>query len=120
MTLLPQRLKGGERGMQSEEAVEIDHRFARNIDAGPHCIVLRFSVRNDDVEPVGGAALEDDHQALVARALDRAKGGARQKARDSGRPYDGKSAVAQEYATGDGHDEPQFSVKPVSSQLSAF
>jgi len=34
LTLLPQRLKRRERRMQPEEAPEIEHSFAWNIDAG--------------------------------------------------------------------------------------
>ena len=68
--------------MQSEEAVEVDHRLARNIDAGPHGVVLRLGVGNYDVQSVGGTALKDHDQAFGASAiLDGAESCAREKAR---------------------------------------
>ncbi len=67
MALVPERLQGRHRGMQSEEAVEIDDRVARNIDRRPHGVVSLLAVRNHDVQSVGRAALEDDHQPLVCR-----------------------------------------------------
>jgi hypothetical protein len=75
--LLPQRLKGRERRMQAEEAVEIEHRLARNVDGGPHGVILRLGVRDDDVQSVGRAALEDDDQALGASAGSTAPNAAR-------------------------------------------
>ena len=51
--------------MQSEEAVEIDHLLTRNIDAGPHRVIRALGVRHNDVQAIGGAALEDNHQPLV-------------------------------------------------------
>src|SRR5579859_1390884 len=86
--------------MQAEEAVEINHVFAWNIDAWPHRIVLGLGVRHDDVEPVGCATLEDHHQTLVARAFDRAESCARKEARHRGGSDDRECAVAKEYATG--------------------
>ncbi len=85
--------------MQSEQAVEIEHRLARNVDAGAHRVVLRFGVRDDDVQPIGGAALKDHDQALrAATAFDSAKGGASQKTRHGGGADYGERAVAKEYA----------------------
>ena len=54
--------------MQSEKAVKIEHRFLRNIDGWPHGIVVRLAVGHNDVETVGGSALKDDDQPLVANA----------------------------------------------------
>src|ERR1700677_3371038 len=65
MTLLPQRLKGRERRMESEESIEIKHRVARNIDGRPHSVVGALVVGHDDVEAVGGTALEDNDKTLV-------------------------------------------------------
>ena len=105
MALLPQRLKWRQRRMQSEEAIEIDHGLSWNVDAGPHRIVLRLAVRNNNVEPVGRAALEDDDETLVTRALDRSERGARKKAGHGSRPDDGERAVAKKDATRDRHWE---------------
>ncbi len=98
MALLPQRLKRRQRGMQSEEPIEIDHRFARNVDAGPHRIILRLTVRDYDVEPVSRASLEDDYETLAARGFDRSERGAGQKAGHGSRPHDGERALANENA----------------------
>ena len=103
MPLLPERLKRRQRRMQSKEAVEIDHRLARNVDAGPHRVILRLGVRHDDVQSIGRTALEDHDQALgAARRFDSAESSARQKARHGRRADDGKRAVAKKYATSDG------------------
>src|SRR5450631_2107914 len=105
MPLLPERLKCRQRRMQPEEAVEIDHRLARNIDAGPHGVVLRFGVRDNDVQAVSGAALKNDDEALGAPAiLYCAKGRASEKAWYRRRPDDGERAVAKEDATRNGHE----------------
>src|SRR5580765_3928327 len=99
MTLLPQRLKGCERRVQAEKAIEIEDRFPGNVDAGPHGVVLRLAVRDDDVESVGRTALEDHHQAPGASGvLGGTEGGAGQEARDRGRADYGESAVAKEDA----------------------
>ncbi len=57
--------------MQAEEAVEIDDAIlagARDGERRPHLVVRGFAVRHDDVEAVGGAALEDHDEALAAAA----------------------------------------------------
>ena len=67
--------------MQAEEAVQIKHRAARNIDGRPHGVIGLLAVRHHDIQTVGRASLEDDHQPLVARARsDGRKGRAREKA----------------------------------------
>ena len=53
-----------ERRMQSEESVEVDRRLAagaraRNGDRRPRRVIRLLAVRNEDVQPVHGAALED-------------------------------------------------------------
>ena len=104
LTLLPERLERRERRMQAEEAIEIDYGLARNVDAGPHRVILRLGVRHHDIQTVGGAALKDHDQPLGARArLSRAHSGASEKTRHRGRADDGKRAVAKKYATSDGH-----------------
>ena len=65
MALIVERLEGCERGMQAEEAIEIEHLVLRDGDGGAHGVVVLFAVGDDDVEAVGGAALEDDDQAAA-------------------------------------------------------
>ena len=60
MALVVERLEGCERRMQAEEAIEIEHLVLGDGDAGAHGVVVLFAVGDDDVEAVGGAALEDD------------------------------------------------------------
>lgn len=68
-----QRLK---RGVQPEEAVEVEHakRFAsgvraRNGEAWAGGVVGGFAVRHDHVERVGPAAQKHDHQHVAARIV---------------------------------------------------
>jgi hypothetical protein len=90
--------------MQAEEAVEIEHRFPRDIDARPHGLVLRLGVRHDNIQTVGGAALKNYDEALGARAgLSRAKRGASQKAGHRRGSDHGEGAIAKKYATSDWH-----------------
>ena len=66
--------------MQSEKAVEVEHRFLRDVDGRTHRVVTRLAMRNDDVEAVRGSALKDDDQSLGAKArVGGSKGGARQE-----------------------------------------
>src|SRR5215467_771473 len=87
--------------MQAEESVEIDHILARNIDARPHGVILFLAVRDDDVESVGCAALEDDDQAFWGCSVfDGSKRGTPEEAWYGGGTDHSESAVAEEYATG--------------------
>jgi hypothetical protein len=113
MFLVPERLKGRHRGVQSEKAVEVEHRFLRNIDGWPHSVVAGLAVGHNDVEAVSRAALEDHDQALGANAgIGRAQGRAREKARQRGRADYSQRAVAKKNASSDGHK--------TSSQLSVL
>ena len=117
MTLLPKRLKCRERRMQPEEAVKIEHRLARNVDAGPHGVVLRLGMRNDDVEAIGGATLKDHDQTLRARAgFDSSEGGPGQEARNRGSTDNGESTVAKKNSTRNGHGQTSFRLSAVSNQ----
>src|SRR6202158_278302 len=81
MLLFPERLKSGHRRMQSEEAVEIEHGFFRNVDGRPHGVVAGLAMGHNDVEAVGCTALEDHYQTLGGDdGVGRAKGRARQEA----------------------------------------
>jgi hypothetical protein len=104
LTLLPERLKWLERWMQAEEAIEIEHSLARNIDAGPHGVVLRLGVRYHDIQPIGRTPLKNHDQAPGARPRrSRAHRGASQKAWHGGGTDHGECAVTKKDATCDGH-----------------
>src|SRR6266700_3583805 len=106
VSLLPKRLKCRQRRMQPEESIEVEHRLARDIDAGPHGIILRLGIRDDDVEPIRGTALKNYDQPLTApSSLDGTVRSAGQKARHGGSADDGERAVAQKDATRDGHEK---------------
>ena len=65
MALCSTAAESRHRGMQTEESVQVDHRFAGNIDRRPHRVISGFAVWDHDVKAVGGAALKDDYQPLV-------------------------------------------------------
>jgi len=114
MPLLPERLKRRERGMQSEKSIEIDHGLPRNVNAGPHRVILRLGVRHNDIQSISGAALENDDEPFgAASVLSRAKRSPGKKAWHGSRPNDGERAVAKKYAACDRHMDP-------SSQLSVL
>jgi hypothetical protein len=48
-------MEGRERRVESEEAIEIDHRVAGNVYRRPHHIVGVFLVGDDDIEAVGSS-----------------------------------------------------------------
>src|SRR6185369_13586623 len=64
--------------MQTKEYVEIDctsrpgrKRGPRDRDVRTQAIVRRLTMRHDDVQRIGGAALKETDQRLSARALER-------------------------------------------------
>src|SRR5436309_12465714 len=90
--------------MQPEETVQIDHRLARNVDAGAHGVILRLAIGNHNVQAIGSTALKDDDQALSACSVfGRAESCPGEETRDRRRADHGESTVAEKYATGDGH-----------------
>src|ERR1022692_837731 len=106
LTLLPERLKRREGRMQAEEAIEIEHSLAWNIDAGPHGVILRLAVRHNNVQTIGRAPLKNHYPAFGARArLSRAPCGAREKAGHRRRSDNGQSAVTKKDATRDGRED---------------
>src|SRR5579862_5229706 len=118
MALLPERLKGRQRRMKAEEAVEVENVFARNADAGPHRVILRLGVRHDDVKPIGGAALKNHDQPFGACARRRrTEGGASQKSGYRCRSDDGERAVTKKDATSDHANAPGYEVGPASCEL---
>ena len=69
--LLPQRQERRQARVQAEEAVEIERRAIASAarlgdrDRRPRRVVVALAERDDDVEAVGGAALEDRDQHLA-------------------------------------------------------
>src|SRR4029079_17365371 len=65
-----QRFERAHRGMQTEEAVEIDRLSLWNSDRGPQLVIVRFAKRHDHVQSINCAALKDRDQRLsfTARA----------------------------------------------------
>ena len=93
--------------MKTEKSIEIDDRVARDVDGRTHGVVSRLAVRDHDVQAVGRAPLEDDHQAFVARAaVDCRKCRASQEPGDSSRADHRESTVAKKYSASDGHTKP--------------
>ena len=95
------RVKRGHARMQAEEAVEIDRAVTlvrlRNRDRRPRAVVRLFAERDDHVEPVDGAALEDRDQDLLARLG--CLGRARDELRRESEAHEREAAVLEEYAS---------------------
>src|SRR5882724_966400 len=90
--------------MQSKETVKIEHALARDGDAGPHAVIRLLTVRHNDVQTVGGAALKQNDQALFARSSGfRGVYRARKKTRDHAGAYYGQRAVLQENSASNEH-----------------
>src|SRR5580700_853699 len=90
--------------MQPEKSIKIEHSLARNIDARPHGVILRFAIRHHNIQTISRAALEDNDQPLGAcTRLGRTHGSASQKARHRRRANHGKRAVAKKNSTSNGH-----------------
>src|SRR5581483_1980025 len=90
--------------MQAEESVEIENRFLRDVDAGPHGVILRLPMRHHDVQPVRGAALKNYNQALGSPAI--LNGSERrpfEKTRQRCRADHGQCTVTKKNPTSDGH-----------------
>src|SRR5271157_1784229 len=51
--------------MQPEEPVQVDDLLLENVDTRPHLVISSLGVRNNNVEPVGSAALEYHHQPFA-------------------------------------------------------
>ena len=112
MALVIEGLEGRKRGMEAEEAIEVENLVLRNGDAGTHGVVVLFAIGDDDIETVGGAALEDDDETAIGRCCCvLAENGADQKAGDCRGAGDGKRAFAEKESAVDGVHR----VSPVSS-----
>ena len=109
--LVPDGLQRGQRGMQSEEPVQVEDVVARNVDAGTHRVISALAMRHDNVQAIRSPALKNYDQPLGARAkFDRPKRSTCQKAWHSGRAHNCQSAIAKKYATSDAHHRLQVSV----------
>src|ERR1700704_6072741 len=109
MLLVPQRLERSHGRMQPKEAVKINHTLlsvarTRNSNAGTHAVISLLTVRHHDVQSVGGAALEQDDQALLPRrcgfsGINRS----RQKAGNNAGANNGQRAILQKNSASDRH-----------------
>ena len=90
-----ERLEGIERGMQTEESVEIDDLLLRDGNAGAHGVVVLLAIGHDDVETVSGAALKDDDEA-ARRSSRLSENGAHEEAGDGGGAGKGERAFVEE------------------------
>jgi len=66
--------------VEAEKSIEIEYLILRNGDAGAHGVVVVLAVGHDNVEAVGGAALEDDDEAAIGRGQSLRHHGASQEA----------------------------------------
>ena len=71
MALIVERLERGKSGVQAEVAVKIDSGVVagagtRDGDGRAEIVVGLFGVRDDDVEAIGGTALEDGYEHFFA------------------------------------------------------
>ncbi len=105
MSLIVERLERRERGMQAEKAVEIDDLVLRNRDRGPHRVVVLLVIGHNNVEAVGGAALEDNHKT-AAGSCRLGHDGADEEAGNRRRARDGERAFVEEESPVDLHVSP--------------
>src|SRR5882724_381304 len=104
MLLVPQRLECVHRRMQSKEAIKVKHALARDGDAGPHVVIRLLTVRYNNVQTVGGAALKENNQAIPARSRGfRGVYRARKKAGNHAGADNGQHAVLQKNSASNGH-----------------
>jgi hypothetical protein len=82
--------------MEAEEAIEVKDLTLQDGDGGPHGVVVGLAVRDNDVEAVHGAALEDDNQAMTGEGRGLRQDRAREEAGDGCRACHGEGAMAEE------------------------
>src|ERR1051325_10066301 len=90
--------------MQAKKAVKINHTLPRDGDAGAHVVIRLLAVRNDNIQPISGAALEEHDQPFCARSsglsgIHRA----RKKAWNHAGAHNGQRAVLEENSAGNRH-----------------
>jgi len=64
---IPQGLQHGEAGVQAEVPVQVQDVLLGHGDPGPFPIINGVTMRDDHVEPVHSAALEETHQTAAVR-----------------------------------------------------
>src|SRR5438552_13654373 len=104
MALVPNRLKGRECRMQAEEAVQIEHRASRDVNGRAHRVIGLLAVWNDNIEAVGCAALENNHESLgPITGFECAVSSACEELRDGGSNSDRVRTISQDYPPGDSY-----------------
>src|SRR5580692_6317259 len=110
--------------MEAEESVEVEDLILRNGNAGTHLVIVLLAIRDDDVEPVGCAALEDHDKPLIgcrhepgsSLGQDRAY---QEAGNGSGAGY-GERAVSQEESTIGLHGAPQLTANLQMTYCSTY
>ncbi len=99
-------MSGDHGGVETEEAVKVEHLPLLDRDGRPHGVVVLLLIGNDDVEAVGGAALEEDDELFVigGGSGDFGEHTARQKAGDAGRADQSERSAFHKSSTRDAHD----------------
>jgi hypothetical protein len=103
MTLIVKRLERRQRRMEPKEAVKIDNLVLRNGDCGSHGVVILFAVRDDSIQTVGRAALENDNEPLAGSADSLSQHGANQETWDGRGAGYGKRAFVEKESPTDLH-----------------
>src|SRR5262249_20108301 len=100
LTAVPQRLQRLERRVQAESSIEVDRAAVlagrRHGNRGPQLVIALLEERDDDVQPVRGAALEHRDENLPLRAL--LRGGAEQPRWRGADPREGNSGRTKKTA----------------------
>jgi hypothetical protein len=95
MALIEERLERGKRRVQAEESIEIENLILGDGDAGAHRVIVLLAIGDDNIEAVGGAALEDYDEAAIWCGQSLRHHGANQKAGNRGCACDRESAVTK-------------------------
>ena len=105
VTRIPQRLQGSQGRMEAEKPIEIKHFSARNINRGAHRVVRRLAMWDHDVQAIGSATLEDQHDSLqfLLTLLRCGENRSVQQGRQCRAGNNGQCSIAKKDAASDGH-----------------
>src|SRR5271163_2794035 len=97
--------------MQTKSAIEINDSIratgTRDVDSGTHLVIRVLAVRDDNVQTVSCAALEEDDEALASAGGcvgGLGENGAGQERWDDAGPHYGHGAALHECSTSYGHN----------------
>src|SRR5258708_4399015 len=104
VAVLPQWQERCHRRVKPEKAVEVDHILSRDGDCRTHRGVRGFCMRDDDIQTIGCAALEDhDHTLFAAGEILSSESSTRQEAWYRGHAHHRHGSIPHEYSTCDAH-----------------